>query len=57
MTSERVLIAKKVLDEAVEFMGYHPNSAIRVLNAEEIVSAVRINFGRPAKYNFGLLLP
>jgi hypothetical protein len=48
---------KKLIDEAVELLGYHRKSAIRALAAEEAHGAARINTGRPARYNAGLLTP
>ena len=48
---------KKLIDQAVELLGYHRKSAIRALAAEEARGAARINTGRPARYNAGLLTP
>jgi hypothetical protein len=49
---------RKLINRAVELLGYHRKSAIRALNAEP--SLVRVDpgrGGRPKKYDVGLLLP
>ena len=48
---------KKLIDQAVELLGYHRKSAIRALAAEENHGAACVNTGRPARYNAGLLKP
>ena len=48
---------KKLIDQAVELLGYHRKSAIRALAVEEATRAVRVNTGRPARYDAGLLTP
>ncbi|MFM8419302.1 MAG: hypothetical protein ACKOEQ_04160 [Verrucomicrobiota bacterium] len=48
---------KKLIDQAVELLGYHRKSAIRALAAEEAHRVARVNMGRPARYNAGLLTP
>ena len=48
---------KKLIDQAVELLGYHRKSAIRALAAEEARGAARANTGRPVRYNAGLLTP
>ncbi len=47
----------KLVDQAVELLGYHRKTAIRALSAEEARGAARVNTGRPARYNAGLLTP
>ena len=48
---------KKLIDEAVELLGYHRRSAIRALATEEPHGAARVNPRRPARCNAGLLTP
>ena len=48
---------KKLIDQAVELVGYHRKSAIRALAAEEARGAAHANTGRPARYSAGLLTP
>ena len=48
---------KKLVDQAVELLGYHRKSAIRALAAEEATWTPRIKTGRPKSYDAGLLTP
>jgi hypothetical protein len=48
---------RKLLDQAVELLGYHRKSAIRALRAPAVVSGPVIRTGRPVRYEAGLLLP
>jgi hypothetical protein len=48
---------RKLLDQAVELLGYHRKSAIRALRAPAMVSGPVILTGRPVSYEPGLLLP
>ena len=47
----------KLLDQAVQLLGYHRKSAIRALRALPTVSGPLIVTGRPVSYEPGLLLP
>ncbi len=47
----------KLLDQAVELLGYHRKAAIRALGAPEVARVARVNRGRPALYEPGLLAP
>lgn len=47
----------KLIDQAVEIMGFHRKSAIRALNAPNKVKGEKTGkAGRPAKYDKALLL-
>ncbi len=46
-----------LLDQAVELLGYHRKAAIRALRAPEVRREPRVNRGRPARYEPGLLAP
>ena len=48
---------RKLLDQAVELLGYHRKSAIRALRAPVVVRGPVILTGRPVSYEPGLLLP
>lgn len=48
---------KKLIDQAVELMGYHRKSAIRALAAKDRTLPTAGRAGRPAKYDATLMLP
>ena len=48
---------KKLIDQAVEMLGYHRKSAIRALASVEPRQAARARTGRPARYDPGELTP
>jgi hypothetical protein len=48
---------QKLIDQAVELMGYHRKSAIRALSTEPTVRKVDVPGGRPVKYDVALLRP
>lgn len=48
---------RKLLDQAVEMLGYHRKAAIRALGGREPVRIAGGNAGRPALYAPGLLVP
>lgn len=49
---------KKLIDQAVELLGYHRKSAIRALGAAAATTGPpRANSGRPVIYDAGLLTP
>ena len=48
---------KKLIDQAVEMLGYHRKSAIRALASAEPRQAARARTGRPARYDPGELTP
>lgn len=48
---------RKLLDQAVELLGYHRKSAIRALRAPTVVRGPVMLSGRPVSYEPGLLLP
>ena len=48
---------RKLLDQAVQLLGYHRKSAIRALRASALVPAPVILTGRPVRYEPSLLVP
>ena len=48
---------RKLLDQAVELLGYHRKSAIRALRASAVVPGPVILTGRPVSYEPSLLVP
>ena len=48
---------RKLIDQAVELLGYHRKSAIRALSSVEVERARRTNTGRPARYDARTLTP
>jgi hypothetical protein len=48
---------RKLIDQAVELLGYHRKSAIRALSSVEAESGRRTNTGRPARYDARTLIP
>ena len=48
---------KKLIDQAVELLGYHRKSAIRALNSVEMERGRRTNTGRPVQYDAQTLTP
>ena len=48
---------KKLIDQAVELLGYHRKSAIRALATAEPRRPTRPRTGRPARYDAGALTP
>jgi len=48
---------RRLLDEAVQLLGYHRKAAIRALRQQVVVRGPLIVTGRPVKYEAGLLVP
>ena len=48
---------RKLLDQAVQLLGYHRKSAIRSLRAVAVVPSLVILTGRPVSYEPSLLVP
>ena len=48
---------RKLIDQAVELLGYHRDSAIQALSSAETEPGRRTNTGRPARYDARMLTP
>ncbi len=48
---------RKLIDQAVELLGYHRKSATRALSSVEVERMRRTNTGRPAQYDARTLTP
>jgi len=48
---------RKLIDQAVELLGYHRESAIRALSSAETEPGRRTNTGRTARYDARMLTP